>query len=175
MNTKNKLCRNRMARHGSLSRMIALTCLLAGLLMKTVCVANNKSKEQTTVEVQQKDTAKTEDERNLWVEKDLYIVEEKLPSYPGGNEALMQFIEENIQIPTDDCGQGRVIVQFVITETGDIADVTVLRGVCPSWDAEAIRLVKAIPKKWNPGEFRGKPVRVKYTLPISFYAHSAQP
>ncbi|MBQ0157288.1 MAG: energy transducer TonB [Bacteroidales bacterium] len=94
----------------------------------------------------------------------------KQASYPGGIRKMMDYIKNNIQYPKD-CEkagiQGRVIVSFVVGKDGSINDVTVLRGVHNSLDAEAVRVVKSMPN-WNPAENNGKKVRSKFTLPVFF-------
>lgn len=94
----------------------------------------------------------------------------ELPQFPGGNHALFQFIKDNQrypQIAKENGIQGRVILQFVVDETGKVSDPKVLRSVDPSLDAEAIRIVKAMPR-WTPGMQDGKAVAVRYTLPVNF-------
>ena len=94
----------------------------------------------------------------------------ELPQFPGGNHALFQFIKDNQrypQIAKENGIQGRVILQFVVDETGKVSDPKVLRSVDPSLDAEAIRIVKAMPH-WTPGMQDGKAVAVRYTLPVNF-------
>ena len=94
----------------------------------------------------------------------------ELPQFPGGNHALFQFIKDNHrypQIAKENGIQGRVILQFVVDETGKVSDPKVLRSVDPSLDAEAIRIVKAMPR-WMPGMQDGKAVAVRYTLPVNF-------
>ena len=94
----------------------------------------------------------------------------ELPQFPGGNHALFQFIKDNQRYPqiAKESGiQGRVILQFVVDETGKVSDPKVLRSVDPSLDAEAIRIVKAMPR-WTPGMQDGKAVAVRYTLPVNF-------
>ena len=94
----------------------------------------------------------------------------ELPQFPGGNHALFQFIKDNQrypQIAKENGIQGRVILQFVVDETGKVSDPKVLRSVDPSLDAEAIRIVKAMPR-WTPGMQDGKALAVRYTLPVNF-------
>ena len=96
---------------------------------------------------------------------------EKMPEFPnGGMMGLMQFLSKNIKYPPiaqENGTQGRVIVQFVVNKDGSIVDAKVIRSVDPYLDKEALRVINAMPK-WNPGEQRGKPVRVKYTVPVTF-------
>ncbi len=100
----------------------------------------------------------------------IFMVVEKMPQFPGGDEGLFNYLVTNIKYPSDAKDQdieGRVICQFVINRDGSVVDVVVVRGVAPSLDAEAIRVISAMPH-WTPGEQRGQTVRVKYTLPINF-------
>ena len=95
---------------------------------------------------------------------------EQMPEYPGGMPALIEFLQTNMKYPEDAQKQkveGRVMVMFVVEKDGSITDVKVARNVFPSLDEEAVRVVNAMPK-WTPGKEKGKPVRVQYTLPISF-------
>ena len=93
---------------------------------------------------------------------------EKMPSFPGGSEALKEYLKKNTRYPNPDaCIQGRVVVVFVVDEKGNLSDVKVARSVEPSLDAEAVRVVKSMPR-WNPGIEKGKAVKVRYTLPVTF-------
>ena len=95
---------------------------------------------------------------------------EEMPSFPGGEKALMQYIKDNTYYPKEMCegaAQGRVMVGFVINEDGSISDVKVLRNLTPELDEVAVKIVKVMPK-WNPGKQNGKAVKTKYTVPVSF-------
>lgn len=99
-----------------------------------------------------------------------FVVVEQMPSFPGGQAALTNFLTAHINYPAKaraENVQGRVIVQFTVDKNGDIKDVEVVRSVSPELDAEAIRVVMSMPR-WIPGKQRGKTVAVKYTLPINF-------
>ncbi len=103
-------------------------------------------------------------------EEQIFTVVEKNPEFPGGAAALMKYLRDNINYPViaqENGIQGRVICEFVVNRDGSIVDAKVLRGVDPSLDKEALRVVNSMPK-WNPGEQRGKPVRVRFTLPVQF-------
>ena len=103
-------------------------------------------------------------------EEKVFTIVEQMPSFPGGEEALMKYLADNIQYPAiaKDAGiQGRVYVTFVVDKDGSITDVKVLRGIGGGCDEEAVRVVKNMPK-WNPGKQRGKPVKVQYNLPIRY-------
>lgn len=105
------------------------------------------------------------------VEEDkVFDIVEQQPLFPGGQSALMQFLHDNIKYPVvaqENGVQGRVTVQFVVEKDGSITDVHVLRGVDPSLDKEAVRVVKSMPR-WTPGKQNGTTVRVNYRLPVLF-------
>ena len=104
------------------------------------------------------------------VSNKVFDVVEEMPSFPGGNGALMSFLSSNIKYPVvaqENGVQGRVIVSFVVERDGSITDVKVARSVDPSLDREAQRVVKSMPK-WKPGKQNGSAVRVKYTVPVVF-------
>lgn len=96
-------------------------------------------------------------------------VDEK-PSFPGGESAMKSYLNSNVKYPVEareNCIQGRVIVQFIIEKDGSISDVKISESVNPSFDREALRVVKAMPK-WNPGKLQGIPARVKNEVPVVF-------
>lgn len=103
-------------------------------------------------------------------EPKVFEIVEQMPSYPGGETEMMRFIGDNLKYPVvaQESGiQGRVVIRFVVTASGAIDEVKVLRSLDPSCDREAIRVVKAMPK-WTPGRQNGKNVAVYFTLPILF-------
>ena len=100
----------------------------------------------------------------------IYDYCEEMPEFPGGEGKLLQFIAENVRLPkcvTDAGVKGRCIVEFVVEKDGTISDFKILRSLHKDCDAEAIRVLKKMPR-WKPGMERGKPVRVKYTVPVEF-------
>ena len=102
--------------------------------------------------------------------QDVFDVVEEMPQYPGGMQAMLSFLQENITYPKDAQEKkisGRVLVTVVVEKDGSISNVETVKSVFPSLDEEAVRIVKAMPN-WKPGKQNGKVVRVKYTLPISF-------
>ena len=104
------------------------------------------------------------------VQAEIFTVVEEQPGYPGGEEARIGFLQQNIKYPEEakELGiQGRVFVTFVVEVDGSITDVRVLRGIGGGCDEEAVRVVRAMPK-WVPGKQRGVPVRVQFNLPIKF-------
>ena len=100
----------------------------------------------------------------------VFDVVEQMPEYPGGIQALLDYLMENVKYPEDAEKQkieGRVIAVFVVETDGSISNVEVVKPVFPSLDAEAVRVLSGMPK-WTPGKQSGKVVRVKYTVPINF-------
>ena len=102
--------------------------------------------------------------------QEVFDVVEQMPEYPGGMQALFQYMADNLKYPKDAMKQqveGRVLVQFIVETDGSISNTEVIKRVFPSLDAEATRVISAMPK-WTPGKQNGKVVRVKYTIPVSF-------
>lgn len=103
-------------------------------------------------------------------EEQIFTIVEEMPSFPGGEAALMKYLGNNIKYPAiaKDAGiQGTVYVTFVVNEQGAVKDVKVLRSIGGGCDEEAIRVVESMPK-WKAGKQRGKAVKVQYNLPIRF-------
>ena len=127
---------------------------------------NSEDDADARVEIQAPIAPPEEEEE----EQVIHIRVEKMPEFPGGQEALNRFLVRNIKYPLlaqENGIQGRVVRQFVVNSDGSIVDISVVRGVEESLDKEAIRVIKSMPK-WTPGRQGGKSVRVKYTLPIRF-------
>lgn len=103
-------------------------------------------------------------------ENTIFEVVEEMPAYPGGMEALMKFINTNVRYPQiahTNGTQGRVIAQFIVEKDGSISNIKVIRSVSAELDGEAIRVLATMPK-WIPGTQKGVPVRVNYSVPVSF-------
>lgn len=127
---------------------------------------NSEDDADARVEIQAPIAPPEEEEE----EQVIHIRVEKMPEFPGGQEALNRYLVRNIKYPLlaqENGIQGRVVCQFVVNSDGSIVDIAVVRGVEESLDKEAIRVIKSMPK-WTPGRQGGKSVRVKYTLPIRF-------
>ena len=108
--------------------------------------------------------------QEIIVEQEILQIAEKMPSFPGGESKLLEFIEKNTRYPREarEKGiQGRVFVSFVIEQDGSISNVEVLHGIGGGCDEEAVRVIKSMPK-WNPGKQHGKTVRVSYRIPVYF-------
>ena len=100
----------------------------------------------------------------------VFDVVEVMPSFPGGQGALLSYLSSHVKYPVvaqENGVQGRVVVSFVVEKDGSISDVNVVRSVDPSLDKEAARVVRSMPR-WNPGKQNGSSVRVKYNVPVSF-------
>lgn len=111
-----------------------------------------------------------DDEDEIEGESTIFVVVEQEPSFPGGMDSMYAFIQRNLRYPTqaiDNDVSGKVYVTFVVEKDGSISNPKLLRDIGFGCGAEAIRVVKAMPK-WNPGKQRGKPVRVQFNLPVSF-------
>lgn len=105
------------------------------------------------------------------IEEELpFIIVENMPTFPGGEKKMMEYVAKNVKYPqlAKEVGtQGRVFVSFVVEKDGSITNVTILRGIGSGCDEEAMRVVKSMPK-WNPGLQCGRAVRVSCNLPINF-------
>lgn len=124
---------------------------------------NFKLQVDTIVDQTSQNEVKQQDEQ-------IFIDVERMPEYPGGTDALVQFLSQNVVYPriaVENGIEGKVIVQFVVDKDGSITNVQIVKSVDPSLDKEAKRVISAMPK-WSPGFQRGKPVRVKYTVPVNF-------
>ena len=136
---------------------------------------NDKGKQEILDALRELAKSKGEDEPLMvnikHIEQgEVYQVVEEQPEYPGGMEAMMKFLQENVKYPEQAQSngvQGRVIVQFVVNKDGSVSNDTVVRSVDPLLDAEALRVVRAMPN-WTPGKQKGEPVRVRFTLPVTF-------
>ena len=103
-------------------------------------------------------------------EETIFVIVENMPEFPGGDLALRKYIAENVKYPEiakENGLSGKVFVQFVINQRGEVENVKIARGIDPALDKEAIRVVQSLPK-FKPGSQRGKPVKVNYTVPINF-------
>ena len=124
-----------------LMSMMAVLCLMTANAQKTVVSQSNQN---------------------------VYDQVEQMPEFPGGMSAMIDFLQTNLKYPEDAIKQkvgGRVMVMFVVETDGSLSNVRVARKVFPSLDAEAVRVVKAMPK-WKPGKEKDRPVRVNFTLPV---------
>jgi protein TonB len=108
--------------------------------------------------------------RNNGSKTEVFQYVEQMPSFPGGNEKLIDYLVKNIHYPeaaVETKIQGRVIVSFIVNELGKVTDAKVLKSVSPELDAEAVRVVSAMPA-WITGKQNGRSVKVRMNLPVSF-------
>ena len=129
-----------------------------------------KGNDESGEVLKAKEVIATEPVKPKEEENKVFDVVEQMPSYPGGNGALMQYLSSHIKYPViaEENGiQGRVICTFVVERDGSITDVRIAKSVDPSLDKAAMRVVSSMPK-WIPGKQNGSAVRVKYTLPVTF-------
>lgn len=136
-------------------------------------VLESKSSQTTTVQNTKDPTTsgkkKSKSKKNDDDDK-IYRDVDQNPEFPGGVPALKKYLERSIKYPIkamDTDTQGRVVAQFVINKKGKIDNVRIVKSVSPELDAEAIRVVKAMPK-WKPGKNKGKAVNTAFTMPIQF-------
>ena len=154
----NKQTSNPLARFKYLLFVPLAVALLA--MNSTAMRANVQKKVVKTTKVTKKTSATDK----------VYEVCEQMPIFPGGDAAMMKYLSENVKYPAlaiKAQEQGRVVVSFTVEKDGAISGVKVARSVTPSLDAEAVRVVKAMPK-WTPGKQGGQLVRVRYNVPVSF-------
>lgn len=140
---------------------------------KAALVAQGKTSGEETVNAMGRadDTLISNDlQRMTSTDDDVYDVVEKMPEFPGGMAELMKYLNSNIKYPVEahKAGiQGRVVVSFVVNKDGTVKDAKIVRSVDKSIDAEALRVISAMPK-WLPGYQNGKAVKVRYTVPVTF-------
>ena len=103
-------------------------------------------------------------------DEEVFMVVENMPEFPGGDLGLMKYIQKNVKYPPiakEYNITGKVYISFVVDRSGSVTNVKIVRGVDKNLDAEAVRVIKSLPK-YKPGKQRGKPVRVMFTVPINF-------
>ena len=131
---------------------------------------NNNTKMLPAKTSNSRDTGNRRANNQVTKTDKVYDVVETMPQFPGGPNAMFEYLSKNIKYPVvaeENGVQGRVIVAFVVERDGSITDVKVVKSVDPSLDKEAQRVVKGMPH-WIPGTQDGSPVRVKYTVPVTF-------
>lgn len=127
--------------------------------------AVEQAKQAAEEKVKTKPQTETTKKKNSWD-----CIPETMPYFPGGNVLMLKYLADNIKYPASAVKakkQGRVIVGFIVQKDGSITHAKIVRSIDPELDAEALRVVKGMPK-WTPGTQLGKPVSVKYALPVKF-------
>jgi TonB family protein len=172
--TRFKMMTKTKTKKSALLKMVfIIPAAVALALLFSISVADRVSaqsdKEVTKVENAQEPVKKVQKE------EEIFTVVEVMPKFPGGDEARINYMVNNIKYPEDARKSGKsgtVFVTYVVEKDGSITDVQILRGFYKSCDEEALRVVKAMPN-WEPGKQDGKPVRVKYNIPIYFKLDSS--
>lgn len=160
MMDKNRSSRNSLLRY--------LFLLPVALLLVVAC--NSREDELTDEQILKQEKTAAPMNSVKEVAEDVFMVVEEMPQYPGGTDALLKFLADNIKYPQSAENakiQGRVIASFVVTKAGKVSDINIVRGVDPELDDEAVRVIKMMPD-WTPGRQRGEAVNVKYTIPVTF-------
>lgn len=151
--------------------LVTLPVLAVMLVANTNATAKEQNEEQPKAEVKNLEDIRIKISQS---KDSIYNTDalEVMPEFPGGNKAMVKFIQENVVYPETAKKKGisgKTFVSFTIEKDGSISDVKVLRGCDKECDAEAVRVVKSMPK-WNPGKVKGQPVRVNFTMPFVFKA-----
>ena len=121
-------------------------------------IEDTESDEDVEIEIEEED------------DEEFFMVVENMPEFPGGDLGLMKYIQKNVKYPAiakEYNITGKVYVSFIVDRSGSVTNVKIVRGVDKNLDAEAMRVVKSLPK-YKPGKQRGKAVRVMFTIPINF-------
>jgi periplasmic protein TonB len=129
-------------------------------------IEDSEADDETVIDVAPVISAEEEEEETA----EVFFIVEDMPEFPGGELALRSYIASHVKYPViaqENGIQGKVYVTFVVSKDGSVTNAGIARGVDPSLDKEAIRVVNALPK-WKPGKQRGKTVNVSYTVPINF-------
>ena len=158
-------------------RKYGTLCLIATLLVACKDAKCQQQKEavvkqeqKEVVDTQEHNCVTTEQQGPVNPENFYCCYTEEMPEFPGGEGKLLQFIAENVRLPKcvkEGKVKGRSIIEFVVEKDGTVSDFKVVRSLNKECDEEAVRVLKTMPK-WKPGMERGKPIRVKYTVPVKF-------
>ena len=127
-------------------------------IVEEAYIETTESDEKVVIEIEEEN------------EDEFFLDVETMPEFPGGDAGLMKYIQNNVKYPPiakEYNITGKVFVSFIVDKSGSVSDVKIARGVDKSLDAEALRVVKSLPK-YKPGKQRGKAVRVMFTIPINF-------
>ncbi len=133
-------------------------------------VINVEADQETVIEEYKPEIPAEEEDEEMDEEEPIFVIVESMPEFPGGEEARLQYLNENVRYPTmaREAGiQGRVFVEFVVEKDGKVTNVRVVRGIGGGCDEEAIRVVESMPR-WIPGKQRNVPVRCRFNMPIRF-------
>ena len=167
--------RIKMITQSKKTKGVVIKALLTLPLFALLLFANCKSNENNTPKEEKIAATETENASSAVAttsqgEDEVYMSVEKTPEFPGGVNAMMDYLRGNLKYPESakkNKQEGRVFIGFIVEKDGSVSNVKVLRGVCEELDSEAVRVVKSMPT-WIAGRDKGEPVRVQYTLPIVF-------
>lgn len=167
--------RIKMITQSKKAKGVVIKALLTLPLFALLLFANCKSNENNTPKEEKIAATETENASSAVAttsqgEDEVYMSVEKNPEFPGGVNAMMDYLRGNLKYPESakkNKQEGRVFIGFIVEKDGSVSNVKVLRGVYEELDSEAVRVVKSMPT-WIAGRDKGKPVRVQYTLPIVF-------
>ncbi len=143
-----------------MGKKVAVAGPAVGMMGLAACTTYNM--EEDVLQQQVAKSAETNTDGQL-----MGVIVELMPSFPGGNEALMDYLKNNLVYPQEDSVEGRVVISFVVERDGSITEAQVAKSLAPAYDEEALRVIKAMPK-WAPGRRNGETTRTKYSIPISF-------
>ena len=152
----------------TLLKKFGTLCLIATMFV--ACKDANGQPQKETIDTLEHNCVTTEQQGPVNPENFYCCYTEEMPEFPGGEGKLLQFIADNVRLPK--CVEaakveGRSVVEFVVEKDGTLSDFKIVRSLHADCDSEAIRVLKTMPR-WKPGKERGKPVRVKYTVPVEF-------
>ena len=157
--------------------LLPLAVIMLIAINAVSCVNKNQAGQEDMVEEQPVSSVENVETipdslaiRSVSPDSIFYVIVDEMPTFPGGDVARLRFLKETIRYPIvaqENGIQGRVICSFIISASGEISDIQIVRGVDPLLDEESIRVIGEMPR-WNPGKLNGVAVPVKYTLPLAF-------
>ncbi len=160
-----------MSKRNTLKSKVILPLLAIGtLICSSIIFACNKEEDTTQTELTSDREDQVENLSTYNATEKIHYIADEMPQYPGGEEALRQFIAKELKYPkeAENKGiQGRVYVSFVVASDGFVRDVKIARSVDPTLDLEALRVVESLPQ-WTPGKIGGENANVSFTVPINF-------
>lgn len=159
-----------LKKYGTLCLIVTLLIACKDANSQPQKEAVDKEQQKEEVVIKEHNCVTTEQQGPVNQESFVCCHTEEMPEFPGGEGKLLQFIAENIHLPkcvTSATVKGRSIIEFVVEKDGTVSDFKVVRSLNKECDEEAVRVLKTMPK-WKPGMERGKPIRVKYTVPVKF-------
>ena len=173
-NRINMMLTNKKSTRMSWLKVLALLPIVGLTLALNAETVNDYVYDNSQQQPQKQQPQKKQPQKKKVVKKvdndKVFDVVEEMPKFPGGDEGMMQFLNSEVKYPKEALEkgtQGRVVVTFIVNTDGSVSDPKVVKSVNPALDAEAIRVVNAMPK-WTPGKQNGHTVRVKFTIPVTF-------